>query len=391
MTASSVARRARSDGDARARGASRASNGSDALAATQLCGRPRRPRETVTVGGVERWRREAGGARRRAAHERRARSMEQVGVSTPAHPSLTSKMRPRRAWACLACLLACGAEARRLGKGKSKLGEYPARPATDGRRLFLLFTTQRSGSTWACQLLSAQAGLSCGTPSDTSVTGGVEEMLIRFTTDRFGRLSFDDERPAREGASVAFDEWRDAADAAFDAVAGASPAGGAVGYKLMYNQVPAHLLKEFGKWVLQRRICVVHLVREATVLRLASIQQSNRQQEMHVTDPEKAKALAVTSPLHLANVDDVAKQARPRRAPRATRRRAPSPPRALSRALSPGAAARAGRHRVARPPHAQGRGARPPRAFFRARARRRAEAEALSISLPLSARCAITT
>ena len=150
------------------------------------------------------------------------------------------RVRPR-AWACLACLLALRAEGRRLGSksAKSKPAEYPKRPATDGRRLFLLLTTQRSGSTWACQLLSAQRGLSCGTPSNTSVTGGVEEMLIRFTSDRFGKLSFDDAHADRAAAELTFDEWRDGADAAFDAVADASPWGadGAVGYKLMYNQV----------------------------------------------------------------------------------------------------------------------------------------------------------
>ena len=61
----------------------------------------------------------------------------------------------------------------------------------------------------------------------------------------------------------------------------------------------------------QRKIAVVHLVREATVLRLASMQQSNKQKEMHVTDAQHANDLAAhASPLHLASVEDVQRQVR---------------------------------------------------------------------------------
>ena len=65
--------------------------------------------------------------------------------------------------------------ARRLAWGSSKAKDkgnhYPKQPKTDGRQLFLLLTTQRSGSTWACQLLSAQPGITCGMPNNSSVTG----------------------------------------------------------------------------------------------------------------------------------------------------------------------------------------------------------------------------
>eukprot|EP00316_Scyphosphaera_apsteinii_P016817 CAMPEP_0119314000 /NCGR_PEP_ID=MMETSP1333-20130426/31227_1 /TAXON_ID=418940 /ORGANISM="Scyphosphaera apsteinii, Strain RCC1455" /LENGTH=202 /DNA_ID=CAMNT_0007319009 /DNA_START=372 /DNA_END=980 /DNA_ORIENTATION=- len=48
-----------------------------------------------------------------------------------------------------------------------------------------------------------------------------------------------------------------------------------VGYKLMYDQVPNHLIPDFLQFVAQHNITVVHLVREATILRLASHHQSS--------------------------------------------------------------------------------------------------------------------
>ena len=62
-------------------------------------------------------------------------------------------------------------------------------------------------------------------------------MLIRFTSDRFGKL-FQSDRP---GSSLTWEEWRVGADKAFEEVADASPWGssGAIGFKLMYNQVRA--------------------------------------------------------------------------------------------------------------------------------------------------------
>jgi hypothetical protein len=49
----------------------------------------------------------------------------------------------------------------------------------------------------------------------------------------------------------------------------------AVGFKLMYDQVPAQLMGKFLSYVAAQNISVVHLVREATVLRLASHQQTS--------------------------------------------------------------------------------------------------------------------
>ena len=106
-------------------------------------------------------------------------------------------------------------------------------PTWNGTK-FIVLTTQRSGSTWACQLLDtqvrhssfvvrrssferrrvarpsashheasrmvtraardAQAGIACGMREETSVSGRVEEMLIKFSKNRFGNF-YQSERP----------------------------------------------------------------------------------------------------------------------------------------------------------------------------------------------------
>lgn len=49
----------------------------------------------------------------------------------------------------------------------------------------------------------------------------------------------------------------------------------AVGFKLMYDQVPEHLISNFLEYVAQYNITVLHLVREAIILRLASHAQTS--------------------------------------------------------------------------------------------------------------------
>ena len=57
----------------------------------------------------------------------------------------------------------------------------------------------------------------------------------------------------------------------FGALRRAAPAASsACGFKLMRDQVPRALVPHFFDWLAERRIRVVHLVREASILRLAS-------------------------------------------------------------------------------------------------------------------------
>jgi hypothetical protein len=66
-----------------------------------------------------------------------------------------------------------------------------------------------------------------------------------------------------------------------------------------------------GFWFANRGIRVVHLVREAAVLRLASNFQSQKEKSFHVTDAEAAEEAAKTSqPFAPKSITDLKKQAR---------------------------------------------------------------------------------
>ena len=88
-------------------------------------------------------------------------------------------------------------------------------------RAFIVFTTQRSGSGWTMDLLGTQEGI-------IGIPGTMTESMLpthRANTEHW---------PAFKWAS-----WRDEAERAFANVVASNPAAHAVGWKLMYNQVPA--------------------------------------------------------------------------------------------------------------------------------------------------------
>ena len=117
-------------------------------------------------------------------------------------------------------------------------------------RPFLVFTTQRSGSQWTMDLLGSQEGI--GTPAD-----GGEHSESMLPTHRAN---------AQHWKSFKWQAWRDEAERAFANVTARHPAALAVGWKLMYNHVPAPLTAPFVEWVRNSSIRVVHLVREASLL-----------------------------------------------------------------------------------------------------------------------------
>lgn len=122
--------------------------------------------------------------------------------------------------------------------------------------LFLILTTQRSGSTWTCSLFNAMENVTCSSRRS-------EQMLhyMSYSNNTVGNMSWGDwlaeftrgyERTSQEAAA-------------------AGQHAGLLGWKLMYNQIPAHLLVQFFRMLRDRRIAVVHLVREASVMRLVSL------------------------------------------------------------------------------------------------------------------------
>jgi LPS sulfotransferase NodH len=135
-------------------------------------------------------------------------------------------------------------------------------------RPFLVFTTQRSGSGWTMDLLGIQKRI--GTPAD----GGKLHSESMLPTQRAN---------AQHWKSFKWEAWRDVAERAFVNVSARNPAALAVGWKLMYDQVPAPLVEPFVEWVRNNSIRVVHLVREASLLQHLSSEEALRTKVYHTT------------------------------------------------------------------------------------------------------------
>ena len=139
--------------------------------------------------------------------------------------------------------------------------------ALSAPRPFLVFTTQRSGSQWTMDLLGSQEGI--GTPAD-----GGEHSESMLPTHRAN---------VQQWKSFKWQAWRDEAERAFANVSARHPAALAVGWKLMYNHVPAQLTGPFVEWVRNSSIRVVHLVREASLLQHLSSDEAHRTKVYHTT------------------------------------------------------------------------------------------------------------
>jgi len=138
--------------------------------------------------------------------------------------------------------------------------------------LFLLFTTQRSGSGWTCQVLDAQPHIACGKKTETKF---LPEMMIHYSPSVWQKKS----RIARQ--TIPWAMWVADANKAFEILREENcgpegvPGQMAIGFKLMYDQVPDHLVPNFLRFVVHHNITMLHLVREAVILSLASHSQTS--------------------------------------------------------------------------------------------------------------------
>jgi len=76
----------------------------------------------------------------------------------------------------------------------------------------------------------------------------------------------------RSHLDISWEDWKRDAENAFNRLTCKAQKGqhGMVGFKLMYDQVPVQFIDKFLEWLQQQDITVVQLVREATILRIAS-------------------------------------------------------------------------------------------------------------------------
>ena len=130
---------------------------------------------------------------------------------------------------------------------------------------YLLFTTQRSGSTWFCDVLARQPGVQCGVevPGDGKLgqPSRVSEMMIKYSYMKSRVVE------GYNYSTVPWAKWRADSEAQWARLKRHETP--VIGYKLMYDQVPPRLVNEFIKYVVEGNISVVHLEREAVLLQAA--------------------------------------------------------------------------------------------------------------------------
>ena len=156
---------------------------------------------------------------------------------------------------------------------------------------YLLLTTQKSGSTWFCTVLHEQMGMSCGGKPGNLKTP-VSELLIKYS---FYNSS--------EMARVTWKQYKDDLDQAFAQVCEYNPAT-SIGFKLMYDQIPPKFIKDrrLQTYFENNGVNLIHLVREAKILVLAS-QHDVRERGFHHSTNSSSSKPQETSPLHWGEKD----------------------------------------------------------------------------------------
>lgn len=155
---------------------------------------------------------------------------------------------------------------------------------------FVILTSQRSGSTWACELLDLQSPITCGGGRSFSASVRVSEpMTANHKT---------------------WESYENKMNESFGIVArrqscGTSTGRQAAGFKLMYNEIPSEFRKsgQLLEYFVKNDVAVIHLVRDAKVLRIAS--ESTMEEERgkmktplpHTLDESEAKLIAESTPL----------------------------------------------------------------------------------------------
>ncbi len=168
---------------------------------------------------------------------------------------------------------------------------------------YVILTTQRSGSTWTCSLFDLQNHVTCG---GTKVYRGLfryPELMITYSR---GNMS-DSNRTALQWPEYEYD-LNSAIQDSIDANQSCHPSTpssvvgqerSAAGFKLMYDQIPEQFIEsgEIFDYFVKNDIAIIHLIREAKILNIASGQQSNGMPDgqPHTADESIASKLRKSS------------------------------------------------------------------------------------------------
>jgi hypothetical protein len=190
---------------------------------------------------------------------------------------------------------------------------------------YILFTTARSGSTWTCQLLDALPNISCGLlrthlDNKSGSTNADDELLLKYSYMGNGCCPKKDENgnPLQYG-NLTYEQYQYDFDTAMNksirakqqqvphlkqrggrrrghqgsggstaaaAAVGSAAAGHgrAAGFKLMYDQIPPMFLDQLLHHWVEDDIAILHMVREASILRMASVNNYKTKKILHTTN-----------------------------------------------------------------------------------------------------------
>jgi len=127
--------------------------------------------------------------------------------------------------------------------------ESPDRNFSRPLQKALVFTSFCSGSQFSVTTLNTIEGINFG-----------HEEMVNISLN------------AKLRQHISWPEYRSQLDNAFHRVSQISPNPSIVGFKLMFDQVPPHLFRQFGAWLNEESVVVIHL-RRAAALQLASHMQ----------------------------------------------------------------------------------------------------------------------
>lgn len=188
---------------------------------------------------------------------------------------------------------------------------------------YILLTTQRSGSSWACSMLDWQNSISCGSGStiDRNTGNRASELLIRYSRIQdeekrrnitWSRYREDFVKAMLDAQSAAQEEPCITTSSENTALAGSEPSScvvsgnktAAVGFKVMYDQIPRQFVGhdgQFARFLKENDIAVLHLVREATALTIASGRNNKEQKgklhKMHTSNSTEMEAFRAAKPV----------------------------------------------------------------------------------------------
>ncbi len=149
---------------------------------------------------------------------------------------------------------------------------------------YVLLTNQRSGSTWTCNLLDLQNRVTCGGTEMYQGIVRIPELMIQKHSSLINiEVKWSDYKTNLTRA------FQNAMDANEYCNSESNPSmRAAAGFKMMYGQIPNQFIKggEIFDYFAKNNIAVIHLVREAKILRLASMKQTRdiAGQEPHAID-----------------------------------------------------------------------------------------------------------